>query len=546
MIINMQHTDVNQVSDIKKISPECENIGKNVDNKIQNLESKCDSDNDKKDYEFDDDDDYEDDEDDEDYVDEDDEEDEEEDDDEEDDEEDEEEEEDDDDENDEEDEMNNENLVFILSKKVLTDFAKNKRKHQQSSSDTKVPTPKKQKYEQLMKKYNKHERIFFESKSESEKEAILSFEKQIENNDYVSEPLRFKILRSNLDSNIKNYIISKIENFNKMTPCSSEYSKMNNWLCDLSKIPFGIYNTLPIRNDHTDIAPYLQNVKESIDKNVFGHTETKEQIIRVLAQWASNPNSNGCVVGIQGPPGVGKTKLIKDGICKAMNFPLAFVSLGGMSDSSYLNGHHYTYEGARYGKIVESLIKARSMNPVFLFDELDKISNTAKGEEIVNTLIHLTDPVQNDRYRDQYYEEITLDLSKSIMIFTYNNEENVNPILKDRMITIKVSGYTSNEKMELCKDYLIPELVSQYNMSKDDVIFEESLLKYIIEIHGKDEGVRNLKRVLNNILSHINTMRYIKTEGNLVELPYNVSREFIDKYCKKDEKQSLSLLSLYT
>lgn len=540
----MLHSDAEQTTDLNKVSSEKNSEHKIEDKKIESKSDKfdeCDSEIEE---------DYEDDESDEDYEeDEDDEEDEDYEDDE--DEDDDEEkiydevEEDDEDYEEDEEEDNNQNLVFILSKKILTDLTKNKRKHQQTV-DTKVPTPKKQKFEQLMKKYNKHERAFFESKSESEKEAILMFEKQIENTNYISEPLRFKILRSNLDSNIKNYIVSKIENFNKMTPCSSEYSKMNNWLCDLTKIPFGIYNTLPIKNINTDIAPYLQNVKDSIDQNIFGHTETKEQIIRVLAQWASNPNSNGCVIGIQGPPGVGKTKLIKDGVCKAMNFPLAFVSLGGMSDSSYLNGHHYTYEGARYGKIVESLIKARSMNPIFLFDELDKISNTSKGEEIVNTLIHLTDPVQNDRYRDQYYEEITLDLSKSIMIFTYNDEENVNPILKDRMITIKVSGYTPNEKIALCKDYLIPELVSQYNINKNDVIFEEHLLKYIIEFHGKDEGVRNLKRVLNNILSHINTMRYIKTEGNLIELPYTVSRDFIDKYCKKEEKQSLSLMSLYT
>jgi len=195
---------------------------------------------------------------------------------------------------------------------------------------------------------------------------------------------------------------------------------------------------------------------------------------------------------------------------------------------------------------LESLFKAGSMNPIFLFDELDKISNTAKGEEIVNTLIHLTDPVQNDRYTDKYYEEISLDLSKSIMIFTYNNEENINPILKDRMITIKASGYTVVEKLELCKEYLIPELVIQYNMKKEDVVFDDALLKFIIETYGKDEGVRNLKRVLNNILSHINTMKYIKTDGKLVQLPYKVTREFIEKYCKIQDKLNCPVFGMYT
>ena len=441
--------------------------------------------------------------------------------------------------------------MFIINKKILNGFVNTKRKSSQminNNIETNIQnfSPKKQKFDQFTKQYSKSEKVYFESKSDKDKEDIYLLEKSIQINEHITEPLRFKILKLNIESVTKSYIISKIEKFNKMTPCSSEYSKMNNWLSDLAKIPFGKFNTLPINDAHYDIVPYLQNVKQTIDRNIFGHVETKEQIIRVLAQWASNPHSNGCVIGIQGPPGVGKTKLIKDGICKAMNFPLAFVSLGGMADASYLNGHHYTYEGSTYGKILESLFKAGSMNPIFLFDELDKISNTAKGEEIVNTLIHLTDPVQNDRYTDKYYEEISLDLSKSIMIFTYNDEDNINPILKDRMITIRVSGYTVVEKLELCKEYLIPELVVQYNMKKEDVVFDDALLKFIVETYGKDEGVRNLKRALNNILSHINTMKYITTDGKLVELPFKVTREFIEKYCKIQEKTSRPVFGMYT
>jgi ATP-dependent Lon protease len=228
-----------------------------------------------------------------------------------------------------------------------------------------------------------------------------------------------------------------------------------------------------------------------------------------------------------------------------MGYPLAFVSLGGISDTSYLNGHHYTYEGSTHGKIIESLIKARVMNPVFLFDELDKVSNTSRGDEIINTLIHITDPVQNDKFSDKYFEEIDLDLSKSLIIFTYNDENAINPILKDRMITIKVAGYNSKQKLTICKDYIIPELLPQYNMQKNDIIFDEQLLKIIIETHGKEEGVRNLKRVINDIISWINMLRYVPIDGVEVKFPFIVSNEFYNKYCKKDIVETPKYLSMY-
>jgi ATP-dependent Lon protease len=230
-----------------------------------------------------------------------------------------------------------------------------------------------------------------------------------------------------------------------------------------------------------------------------------------------------------------------------MGYPYAFVSLGGISDASYLNGHHYTYEGATHGKIIECLIKARVMNPVILFDELDKVSTTSRGDEIINTLIHITDPVQNDKFCDKYFEEIDLDLSKSLIIFTYNDENAINPILKDRMITIKVSGYNSKQKVTICNDYILPELLPQYNMKKGDIVLEDSLLRNIIENHGKEEGVRNLKRVINDILSCINMMKYIPNEGVQIEFPFKVTNEFYNKFCNKFEnKRSDIVLSMYT
>lgn len=404
----------------------------------------------------------------------------------------------------------------------------------------------KNKYEDIVKKYTEEEREHFEGMSDTEKMEIYACEKSIEESKIdTSEPLRFKILNWDIDNSTKNILISKIEQLNRMTPNSSEYFKLDNWLHTLEKLPIGAYNA-PNTNGKKEISKYLTNLKKSLDTNIYGHKETKDQILRILAQWINNPDSKGYVIGIQGSPGVGKTKLIKDGICKSMEYPLSFISLSGLNDSSYLNGHQYTYEGSAYGKIVESLIKAKTMNPIFLFDELDKVCNSSKGDEITNTLIHITDPVQNDKYNDKYFQEIDLDLSKSLMIFTYNDENDINPILKDRMITIKVSGYNSREKLCLCSDYIIPELLSEYNMKVGDIIFEEKILKKIIEEHRDDHGVRNIKRVLNDTLSRINMMKYVMTDGINIKTPYEITEQFYDKYCKNQMKASeKSHISIY-
>lgn len=329
---------------------------------------------------------------------------------------------------------------------------------------------------------------------------------------------------------------------------SGEYFKLYNWIQTLSTIPIGIYHKLKINDNICEISNYLQNIKKELDINIYGHDETKNQIVRILAQWISNSDGNGHVIGIQGAPGVGKTKLIKESICKAMGYPFSFISLGGINDASFLNGHHYTYEGSTYGKIIECLIKTKVMNPVILFDELDKISQTSRGDEIINSLIHITDPVQNDKYNDKYYEEIDLDLSKCLIIFTYNDETLINPVLKDRMITINVSGYNHKEKFTICKDYIIPELLPQYNLKKNDIIFEDDLIKNIIENEGKDEeGVRTLKKCINNIISWINMMRYVVIDDNKIDFPYKVSNVFYEKYCKNiQNNNNKSLLSMYT
>ena len=277
-----------------------------------------------------------------------------------------------------------------------------------------------------------------------------------------------------------------------------------------------IAEALNVVDKGADLIDFMKNrirtLKKSYDvlnTNVYGHKNSKEQIVRIIAQWVSNPSLKGNCIGIHGSPGVGKTKLIKDGLCKALDLPFVFIPLGGVNDSAYLTGHSFTYEGAIHGKIVDSLMKANCMNPIIYFDELDKISDSARGQEIINTLIHLTDSTQNDSFFDKYFYDIPLDLSKSLIIFTYNNDDFINPILKDRMIRINTEDYTIKDKVNISKEFLIPELCKDFNFNNSDLVFTDNIIRYIVSKTDPENGVRNLKRSLECIISNINLYRLV-------------------------------------
>jgi ATP-dependent Lon protease len=224
--------------------------------------------------------------------------------------------------------------------------------------------------------------------------------------------------------------------------------------------------------------------------------------------------------------GVGKTTIIKNGISKILNRPFSFVALGGANDGTYLNGHSYTYEGSTYGKIMDIVIQSKVLNPVIFFDELDKVSQSEKGNEIIGILTHLTDSTQNSEYQDNYFSEISIDMSKSLFVFSFNDETLVNPILKDRMKIIDVKGYDKKDKVIISKKHLLPELMREYNFTEKDIIFNDEIIEYIIDKTTREDGVRNLKRSLESIISKINLIRI---KSNLYE-GYVLDKNHIDEF----------------
>ena len=238
--------------------------------------------------------------------------------------------------------------------------------------------------------------------------------------------------------------------------------------------------------------------------------------------------------------GTGKTTLVKHGISKILNREFAFITLGGSVDGSTLKGHSYTYEGSKPGKLAEILIQCKTSNPVIFFDELDKVSQTDKGQEIYGVLTHLTDTTQNTQFQDYYLSEIDLDLSKCLFIFSYNDESLINPILKDRMYTIDIPGYNVNDKIQICEKHLIPAIEKDIGIKENDFILSRPVLKYLIEKTKYEEGVRNLKRNIETIYNKLNLFRILKHTTLFkdvieVTLPFTITENTIKLLIKIEE-----------
>jgi len=198
------------------------------------------------------------------------------------------------------------------------------------------------------------------------------------------------------------------------------------------------------------------------------------------------------------------TSIIKEGIAKAMDKPFIFISLGGATDSSFLDGHSYTYEGSIYGRIAQALIDAKCMNPIIYFDELDKVSRCHKGDEIINMLIHLVDPAQNQLFRDKYFYNVDIDLSKVTFIFSFNDPSEVNYILRDRITMIETKYLTNAMKLHIGMNYLLPEILKDVGIKNDDIIISSDIMTDIINSYTDEGGVRKLKKQLYRIVRELN------------------------------------------
>ena len=374
---------------------------------------------------------------------------------------------------------------------------------------------------------------YFKKFEEEEKEQFLNKFKTITESTNNSEPILFKIVNMNLPVEQKNNILSDYMNIENSM---SDKSKLRNWLENLLKIPFGKKKGIELENIKTtdEIKNFIKTLQNTMNSAVFGHDEAKNKIIEIMAQYITNPESKGNCIGLWGPPGNGKTTLIKEGIAKAMNRSFVFISLGGASDSSFLEGHSYTYEGSIYGRIAQGLMKSECMNPIIYFDELDKISNTHKGQEIINLLVHITDPIQNSEFVDKYFYNVKLNLSKATFIFSYNDPSLIDPVLRDRITQIETKYLLTNQKINIAQNYLLPSILTDMGASKNDFIISNSLLENIITKYTLEGGVRKLKAILYSIIRQLNIMVLTQTKLNdkIVTFPFTIRAKHLNTLMK--------------
>lgn len=320
-------------------------------------------------------------------------------------------------------------------------------------------------------------------------------------------PPKFRVLDLPIPESIKANVIKKIDLLEEMD--GGESYKLRNWVEGFLRIPFGVNLPLPVKiaDGPKPCAEFLSDTRKLLDTSVYGMNSAKTQIMQILAQWISNPESVGNVIALKGPPGVGKTSFARTGIAKVLKRPFEFFGLGGASDASNFVGHSYTYEGSSWGRIADGVMRAKCMNPVMYFDELDKVSTTPQGEEIVSMLIHLTDRSQNTQFHDRYFAGVDFDLSQCLFVFSFNDESKVHPILKDRMQVIHCAGYTADEKKIILTQYVWPQILERIKMT-DDLKISDEAIKYLIQDYShEEEGVRTLIRAVETLVTRINLLR---------------------------------------
>ena len=304
---------------------------------------------------------------------------------------------------------------------------------------------------------------------------------------------------------IRNKLLSEIERYNATSEMSPDAGIIRNYIEYLLNVPW--YTETRDERD-------LIKIEKKLNDTHYGMKKAKERVIEYIAVKSITDEVSSPIICLVGPPGVGKTTFAES-ISKALDRNFVKISLGGMSDSAELVGHRRAYIGSNPGKIVTSLIKCGSNNPVFLLDEVDKLKKDYKGDP-ASTLLDILDVSQNKRFVDNYIDE-EIDLSKILFILTANDISNIPPALLDRLEIIDLTGYTDNEKLLISENYIIPSALKKHGLKNTIIKFETEAIKKIINEYTNESGVRELERDINKIIRKVIT-EHIKSSRKIVSV----------------------------
>jgi len=406
-------------------------------------------------------------------------------------------------------------------------------------------------------KLTRHEENYFKSQPKSVRNELLDLMTRVSSLvlDEGEVPYKFQVLKMPVADHTKSNVIKKISALSEMSDSGESY-KLKNWVDAFMRIPFGKIVPLPVQilDGQQKCTDFMVNARAEMDKAIYGMVPAKTQIMQIIAQLIVNPGSVGNVIVLNGPPGIGKTSFAKHAIANVLKRPFEFFSLGGASDISNFVGHSYTYEGSMWGRIADCLMHSKVMNPVMYFDELDKVSTTPHGEEVISMLIHLTDRSQNTQFHDRYFSGVDFDLSQCLFVFSLNDINLVHPILRDRMTVIQCGSYNEVDKKAILKEYVWNSLLDRLRFHRNDIVLRDDAIKYMIAEYSKDEkGVRTLIRTAESMMTRLNMLRVANHESMKdykfymeVKLPLVITEDVVKTLmCDIDKKEPETWRSLY-